>query len=80
MDHGDLTPSRAGFVGGLVALGVALLAGAATVSAVFSRWDDSLDWSNYAVGLGATAVLLLVSVAAAALVRASRGRKGGRRW
>lgn len=45
-----------------VALGVGLLAGAVAVSATRARSDGDLDWSNYAVGLGATAVLLLVAL------------------
>lgn len=48
-----------------IALGVGFLAAAIMTSAYRSRSDGDLDWSNYTVGLGATAVLLLVALAAA---------------
>lgn len=47
----------------VLALGVALLATAVTLSTVYSRFRPHLDWSNYAVGLLATAGLLGVAVA-----------------
>lgn len=50
-----------------ITIGVGLLAAAVVLSSTKSRADGDLDWSNYAVGLGATAALLLVAVAAMAL-------------
>lgn len=55
-----------------IALGVGLLASAVMQSAVRSRSDGDLDWSNYSVGLGATAVLVLVALVAAILGRGER--------
>lgn len=53
----------------MTALGVGLLGAAIVISTVRTRMDGDLDWSNYTVGLGATAVLVLVAVVAAMLVR-----------
>ncbi len=61
--------SRPGITGALTAVGVGLLAAAVVLSASRSRSDGDLDWSNYSVGLGATAALLLVALAATGLVR-----------
>lgn len=55
-------PSGLRFDAALGALGVGLLVTAVVISAVYTRQDGDLDWSNYAVGLGATAALLLVGV------------------
>lgn len=52
----------------VVALGVALLATAVVLSTFYSRLEDDLDWSNYAVGLLAT--LGLLGIAGAGLVLA----------
>lgn len=52
----------------VVALGVALLATAVVLSTLYSRLEDDLDWSNYAVGLLAT--LGLLGIAGAGLVLA----------
>ncbi len=57
-----------------IAIGVGLLAAAVVLSSVRSRSDGDLDWSNYSVGLGATAVLLLVALVASA-VGSGRGRE-----
>ncbi len=57
-----VTPVRRG-TAAIVGLGVALLGAAAAVSAVYARQDGDLDWSVYGVGLGATAVLLLATLA-----------------
>src|SRR4051794_3681095 len=48
----------------VVAFGVALLATAVVLSTYYSRLRPGLDWSNYTVGLLATAGLLAVSIAA----------------
>ncbi len=53
----------------LVALGVALLATVVSLSTAYSRKDGDLDWSNYTVGLLATAGLLAVAGCAWQLVR-----------
>ena len=50
----------------IVAVGVALLFTAVTISTFYSRQDGDLDWSNYGVGLAAT--IGLIGVAAAAFV------------
>ena len=47
----------------LVALGVALLAAAVVLSALWSRMTDDLDRSNFTVGLLATLGLLGVAAA-----------------
>lgn len=60
---------RPGTVAAMTAVGVGLLAAAIVISAFRTRMDGDLDWSNYVVGLGATAALVLVAVAAAMLVR-----------
>jgi len=52
-----------------VALGVALLATVVSLSTAYSRKDGDLDWSNYTVGLLATAGLLAVVGCAWQLVR-----------
>jgi hypothetical protein len=53
----------------VIAVGVALLATAVVLSNVYSRKDGDLDWTNYLVGLIATAALL----GAAAAARTRRG-------
>lgn len=63
------TPGRPGAVAAMTAIGVGLLATAVVISASRSRADGDLDWSNYLVGLGATAALVLVAVVAAGVVR-----------
>lgn len=57
-------PARRG-TAAIVGLGVALLGAAAVVSAFYAREDSELDWSVYAIGLGVTAALLLVTLAGA---------------
>ncbi len=52
-----------------IAIGVGLLAAAIVLSATRSRADGDLDWSNYSVGLGSTAALLLFALAAMLLGR-----------
>ena len=47
----------------LVALGVALLITAVTLSGFYTRADGEIDWTNYLVGIAATLVLLGVGVA-----------------
>jgi hypothetical protein len=69
-------PARPGIGLLPIALGVGLLAAAVVLSAARSRADGDLDWSNYAVGLGATAVLVLVALVAMLLGR--RGENTGR--
>jgi hypothetical protein len=65
-------PRRPGTVGLPVALGTGLLAAAVTLSTLRSRSDGDLDWSNYGVGLGATAALLLIAAASALLAEGRR--------
>lgn len=60
---------RPGTVAAMTAVGVGLLGAAVVISTIRTRMDGDLDWSNYTVGLGATAVLVLVAVVAAMLVR-----------
>ena len=55
-------PARPGMGLLPIAIGVGLLAAAIVLSTTRSRADGDLDWSNYAIGLGATAVLLLVAL------------------
>lgn len=66
---------RTGFTGALVPLGAGALGAAIVIASWRSRSDGELDWSNYVVGLGATAVLLLVAVLGAV---GSRRVVGGR--
>ncbi len=58
-------PARRG-TAAIVGLGVALLGAAAAVSTTYTRQDGDIDWSNYAIGLGATVALLLVVLAGSA--------------
>jgi len=67
-------PEKPGLVGILVAVGVGLLAAAVVLSAVRSRADGELDWSNYDVGLAATAGLLVVALLASLARFRGRGR------
>lgn len=69
--------SKAGTTGALIAVGTGLLGAAVGISALRSRdtSDGDLDWSNFAGGLGATAVLLLVALLGAFV---ARRRTGGR--
>jgi hypothetical protein len=69
-------PARPGAVGALTALGVGMLATAIVISSLRSREDGNLDWSNYAVGLGATAALLLVAIMVSMVVRRRDNRLG----
>ncbi|WP_146207309.1 hypothetical protein [Nocardioides silvaticus] len=62
-----------------IALGVGLLAAAIAISTTRSRADGELDWSNYGVGLGATAVLLVVA-AAALMIGSGRTREDLVAW
>lgn len=66
--------TRAGSAGGVVALGTGLLGAAVMVGAVRARGDGDLDWSNYGVALGATAVLLVIAVLGALADRRAGGR------
>jgi hypothetical protein len=66
--------TRAGSAGGVVALGTGLLGAAVVIAAVRARDDGDLDWSNYGVGLGATAVLLVIAVLGALADRRAGGR------
>ena len=54
------TTTRTGQV--VIAGGVALLAAALVLSTINARKDGDLDWTNYLVGLAATAVLVTVAV------------------
>ena len=73
---GDPTrAARAGTTAGLVALGAGLLGAAVVIAGFRSRsGDDGLDWSTYGVGLGATAVLLVIAVLGALAGRRAGGR------
>lgn len=62
-----------------IALGVGLLAAAIAISTTRSRADGELDWSNYGVGLGGTAVLLVVA-AAALMIGSGRTREDLVAW
>ncbi|GAA3819550.1 hypothetical protein [Nocardioides panacisoli] len=63
------TPGRPGLMGALTTIGVGLLGAAIVLSANMSRRDGDLDWSNFIVGLGATAVLVVVTLVAVVVVR-----------
>jgi len=67
--------SRAGLTGAVVAIGTGLLA-AAIVIACFNARDENgdIDWSHYAVALGASAGLLLIAVLGAVSSRRAGGR------
>lgn len=73
---GDPTrAARAGTTAGLVAFGAGLLGAAVVIAGLRSRsGDDGLDWSNYGVGLGATAVLLVIAILGALAGRRTGGR------
>jgi hypothetical protein len=74
---GDPTrAARAGTTAGLVALGAGLLGAAVVIAGFRSRSGDDggLDWSTYGVGLGATAVLLVIAVLGALAGRRTGGR------
>lgn len=66
--------SKAGTTAAVIALGTGLLGAAVMLAATRARADGDLDWSNYGVGLGATAVLLVIAVLAAV----GRADVGGR--
>lgn len=67
--------TRAGTTGAVVALGTGLLAAAVVIAGVRSRSEgEGLDWSNYGVGLGATAVLLVIAVLGSLAGRPAGGR------
>ncbi|MFC5730390.1 MULTISPECIES: hypothetical protein [Nocardioides] len=66
--------SKSGLTAAVVALGTGLLGAAVVIAAIKSREDGDLDWSNYLIGLGATAVLLVVALFAAATRRTTGGR------
>ncbi|GAA3550400.1 hypothetical protein [Nocardioides daeguensis] len=76
IEPGDPTrAARAGTTAGLVALGAGLLGAAVLIAAFRSRsGDDGLDWSNYGVGLGATAVLFVIAILGALAARRTGGR------
>jgi len=67
-------PKRPGIGMLPIVVGVGLLAAGLVISSTRSRSDGDLDWSNYSVGLGATAVLLLVALAAT-VIGNGRGRE-----
>lgn len=79
-DGGPIDPdfptkaSKAGSAGAIVAVGTGLLAAAIVISGVRSRDDGDLDWSNYGIGLGAAALLLLIAVTGALSARRAGGR------
>ena len=58
-----------------IAIGVGLLAAAVVLSSTRARSDGDLDWSNYSVALGGTAVLLLVALVAVVLGGSGRARE-----
>ena len=61
-----------------IAIGVGLLAAAVVLSSIRARSDGDLDWSNYSVGLGATAVLLLFALVA--IVLGGSSSRHARSW
>lgn len=66
---------RTGATGAFAAVGAGLLGAAVVIARLRSRADGELDWSNFGVGLGATAVLLLIALVGAA----TAGRREGSR-
>lgn len=66
---------RTGATGAFAAVGAGLLGAAVVIARVRSRSDGELDWSNFGVGLGATAVLLLIALVGAT----TAGRREGSR-
>ncbi|NHA01149.1 hypothetical protein G5V59_18255 [Nocardioides sp. W3-2-3] len=66
--------TKAGLTAAIVALGTGLLAAAVVIGAFRSRSDDDLDWSNFGVAVGATAVLLVIAVLGSLSARRSGGR------
>lgn len=66
--------TKAGLTAAIVAIGTGLLGAAVVIGAIRSRDDGGLDWSNYGVALGATAVLLVVAVLGSLSARRSGGR------
>lgn len=66
--------TKAGPTAAIVALGTGLLAAAVVIGAFRSRSDDDLDWSNFGVAVGATAVLLVIAILGALSARRSGGR------
>ncbi|KAA1421986.1 hypothetical protein F0U44_06925 [Nocardioides humilatus] len=57
-----------------IAIGVGLMAAAIVVSSTRSRSDGDLDWSNYSVGLSATAALLVLTLGTM-ILGSGRGRE-----
>ncbi|KRB78376.1 hypothetical protein ASE01_03625 [Nocardioides sp. Root190] len=66
--------SKAGTTGAVTAVGAGLLGAAVVIAALRSRSDGELDWSNFGVGLGATAVLLVIAVLGSLAGRKVGGR------
>lgn len=69
-------PPKPGLPAAVVALAVGLLASAVAQSAIRTRSDGEIDWSNYSVGLAATAALLLTALGATIAIRTSRNPIG----
>ncbi len=69
-------PPKPGLPAAVVALAVGLLASAVVQSAVRARSDGDIDWSNYSVGLAATAALLLTAIGAIIAIRSTRNPVG----
>lgn len=66
--------TRAGGTGALAAIGAGLAGAAVVISALRSRSDGDLDWSIFGVGIGATAVLLVIALLGALAARKVGGR------
>lgn len=66
--------TRAGLTAAIVAIGTGLLGAAVLIGAIRSRDGEELDWSNYGVAVGATAVLLVIAILGSLSARRSGGR------
>lgn len=66
--------TKAGITGAIVAIGTGLLAAAVVIGSIRSRDEADLDWSNYGVAVGATAVLLVIAILGSLASRRSGGR------
>ena len=66
--------SKAGSSGAIVAVGTGLLAAAVVIGAFYARADGDLDWSNFGIGIGATAVLLGLALFGSLSGRRTGGR------
>ncbi|MEV5000220.1 hypothetical protein [Nocardioides sp. LML1-1-1.1] len=66
--------TKAGITAAIVAIGTGLLGAAVVIGSIRSRDEADLDWSNYGVAVGATAVLLVIAILGSLAARRSGGR------